>query len=174
MKLKIFSRKSLKTMSMATLGLVASVILLLGITGAGEAKKDERGPGKTGSAGEILASEGENWKMLIEPATEGKVGQVMKTVLHLLPKKERGFKFNLDYPARIRLLDPSGNLQMAVPRLERKDAASINADGAIFHILYTPIKTGKFTAEAVVTFGVCDPKKCQVAHDTLRWDVHVK
>lgn len=169
MREKLLTPQSLKVMGIAALGAVVALGLLLGIYGAGRADGG-KGARFTGA----LASEGKNWKILIEPDTDGRVGQEMKTTLHLLPKRETGFKFNLDYPTRIRLVDPSGNLKMATTRLERKDALTLTEEGATFHLLYTPATAGTFTAEAVVTYGVCVPKRCQIAHDTIRWKVQVR
>ncbi len=79
-----------------------------------------------------------------------------------------GYKVNQDYPTRVTVTATEG-VTLASQKLSKKDAKTFTEKVATFFVGYQATASGEVTAK--VKFSVCNPKRCDLCSEELRWQV---
>jgi len=131
---------------------------------------EEPAPKAAAPATPAKAKSASSYTVNIVPGA-AKAGQPSTTVVEVRPGP--GFKINLEFPARLKLLTTEG-LKTGKRELS-KDDAELTKAVLRFSIPFTPAHAGKLKLDGTTDFSVCNETSCKLIRDErLSWEVDVQ
>lgn len=136
---------------------VGALIIALSLAAAPGCKKTDGGAASAGD---------KPYAVKVTPPKAGKLGTPLTARVRVEPR--RGYKVNLDYPAKLEVSGPMGAAPLR-QTIGKADAASLTEEELVMDASFTLGRGGEHRFTGKLSFSVCTETVCEVKSEDVGW-----